>query len=76
MLLSIFFSLCSGSWLSSRLVFAVPSLYSYSQPQLLLGYPDMTKAYGVFFRTISKEVLCEGKPQSLLTAGAELAGNH
>ena len=51
-------------------------LTEYLQPQLLLGYPGMTKAYGGFFRTINKEVLCEGKPQSPLRAGAGLAGNH
>lgn len=51
--LSVFFSLDSGSWLSSRLAFAVPFstlvLPEYLQPQLLLGYRGMTKAYGVFF---------------------------
>lgn len=65
------FLLCSGSWFSSRLAFAVPFsmlvLSEYLQPQLLLSYFVNKKVYrGYFFRTISKEVLCEGKhPWSL-----------
>lgn len=80
--LSVFSSLCSGSCLSSMLGVSCTFVYARtrwaSSASASPGLSCYDKSLRCFLGggTISKGVLCEGKPQSLLRAGAGLAGNH